>query len=428
MLNTYIMRKYILLIGLFCLAFMQIEAAIPNDTVIYKGNMKIRIPDFDVKGLNDLDLNFDFDSSQWAEFKESFEFDSSKLLAMQENIRENMKNMPKIKGPKLKNFNFKAVGKDFFGEDQAKTPTRVEKKSFSNISEIEFFHKYGNIIVQESASKQVELEIQYIESSNKKASCTVTATGKLLSIVTDKSASGAKIHYIISVPKDITLNIDLKYGNVRMNRHEGPLSVDLSYSDFAAQSLTRSKPVFDLKYSDVKIDEVEDVSFSASYSDVAIKKGRNLSVKGMYTDYKIDNATSISATGSAAYGDMKIGTVSSITLDTKYTDIDINNLVSDMSAKTAYGDITIKTVSPKLKSIDVTAIYADLALSIPDGMATAFDVELDYGDLNVSKRYNVKYTESKETNSETIKVGQIGSGTPNARIKVKSKYGDIKIR
>ncbi|MDN2750872.1 hypothetical protein PAI95_09370, partial [Campylobacter jejuni] len=35
------------------------------------------------------------------------------------------------------------------------TPDRIEKKSFSNISEIEFFHKYGNIIVKESNSSQI---------------------------------------------------------------------------------------------------------------------------------------------------------------------------------------------------------------------------------------------------------------------------------
>jgi len=377
-----------------------------------------------LENLKDLDLNFEFDSSQWAELRNSFKFDKDQMLTMKENLRENLKNMPNMK-------DFNLDGLDIYeykGSKQAKNPTRVEKKLFTDISEVRFSHKYGNIIIQESNSKQVDLEIQYFDKGNIKGSCTVNTTGKTLSVATDKSGGGAKINYIISLPKNTSVDINLTYGTVKVGRHEGAFKAGLSYSDLSAQAFSKSKATFNLKYSDLKIDEAEDISVSGSYSDVKIKRAKNMDVKGMYTDYKVDDVVSFSTSGSPAYGDIRLGTVSSVNVDTKYSDININNLVSDLTARTAYGDITIRSVSPKLKNITVNASYADVTLGIPDGMSVAFDADLTYGDLSISKNHNVKYTENKETNTKSVKIGQIGSGKAAATIKVKNMYADVQIK
>ncbi len=415
------MKKYILLISLFCFAYLQAEATIPKDTVIDMGKVKIRIPKGHVKDIDT--YSFQFDSGKWADIQKDFEMNSDRMLAMQKNLKESLKDIPDMKDFNFQIYNFKD-GK----EDKQKATPRIEKKTFTNISEIEFFHKYGDIMIRESGSKNIELEIQYFDKGNNKGVANTSTTGKLLSIVTEKSSKNAKINYIISIPKNTALNIDLKYGNVKMDKHEGALVADLSYGNLSAQSISKSKPVFNLKYSDLKIDDIEDVTINASYSDVKITKARDIQTKGMYTDYKIGTAGSFATTGSSMYGDINISTVTSITTDSKYSDIVIGNLVSDMTAKTTYGDITIKAISSKTKSIDVSATYSDLVLSVPENTNVAFDAELTYGDVSISKKYSVKYTENKETNIKTVKVGQIGTGTPKTQIKVRNVYGDLQIR
>ncbi len=219
------------------------------------------------------------------------------------------------------------------------------------------------------------------------------------------------------------------YGTVKVGRHEGAFKADMSYSDLSAQSFSKSKASFNLKYGDLKIDEAEDISISGSYSDVKIKKARNMDVKGgMYTDYKVDDVVSFITSGSPAYGDIRLGTVSSVNLDTKYSDINIYNLISDMMVKTAYGDVTVKGISPKLKNITINASYADVEVSVPAGMSVNFDTDLTYGDLGIAKKHNIKYTENRETNTKSVKIGQIGNGKPTATIKVKNMYADVEIK
>lgn len=412
------------------MALLQVNAVLPQDSVKRKGKRVIVIDTNkfgkDYKGFKDFDFKFDFDSSQFEEFSKSFKFNEEQILAMQENIRESLKDMPDMKNFTLNEFDFSEFDFDGFKDiKQTKTPTRTEKKSFTGISEVKFSHKYGNIIIQEANSKQIDLEIQYFDKNNIKGISKASTSGGVLSIVTEKSGAGAKVNYIISLPKSTGVDIKLAYGTVKVSRHEGPFKADLSYSDISAQALAKSKASFVLKYSDMRIDEVEDISVSGSYSDVRIKKARNMDAKGMYTDYRVDDVVSFSTSGSPAYGDIRLGTVSSVNLDAKYSDINIGNLASDMTVKTAYGDVSVKAVSPKLKSINVNAMYADVSLGIGQGMSVAFDADLTYGDMNISKKYNVKYTDNRETNTKSVKIGQIGSGKPTATIKVKNMYADV---
>ena len=205
------MRKYVLLIGLCCFAFLQTKAysvtsnPSPQDTIIYKGKLNLN-KDLKSKGSN----VFDIDSSEFTDLKDILNFDTSDLVAMKQDLSITLKDMSADLSKMSENFN---VGSYTKGSKQKteKEPTRIEKKSFSNISEIEFFHKYGNIIVQESASKQIELEIQYFDTKTQKGSTVISTSNKLLSISTNSTGKGysmAKVNYIISIPRNVGLNID----------------------------------------------------------------------------------------------------------------------------------------------------------------------------------------------------------------------------
>ena len=423
-----IMKKYILLIGLlFCFLYQPNAKQNQDSTWVNKG--KLVLPDMGElqDRLNDLQFDFDFDTQDLSNMQMHFD---SLGVALAENLGD-----LKVPGVKFNhNFNF---GKDVSSpkEDkdnrENKEPTRIEHKSFQNITEIEFFHKYGNIIVQESNSKQVDLEIRYFDKRNQKGSATITTTNKLLTISTNstgKSNSDTKIDYIISVPKNTLLNMDIKYGNIKIGKFDGHFNADLSYSNLRAQSLTTQSPVIKAKYSEVNIDEARDLNISGSYSNFKIKKANKIDVKGNYNNYYFDNVQILNTGKDSSYGDLVLGTVGSMEGGLKYADVVIENLLSGIDISTAYGDVTIKSISAQAKVINIKASYADIAITIPTNLSATFDVRTTYGDFNVSKRYTVKYTESKETNTSVSKKGQIGTGNPTANIVVTNSYADIDIR
>ena len=433
------MKKNILLLVLCSFALFHLSANgntgdQPQDSIkVFKKKLNLNMDkvldgmNIDSSQLVDLsDLNVDFDFN--------INTDSIATVAMnaaKEGMRTakaNVKTMH-VNGKGGRAFAFSYSGKDTKQRSEG-TPSRVEKKSFSNISEVEFFHKYGNIIVRESNSNQIDLEIQYFDKMNQSGSCNISTNNKLLSITTNntgRSNSRPQINYIIAIPKNIPLNISLDYGDVKVDKVGGNLDANLSYCDFSAQALTKGTSI-KARYSDIKIGEVQDIAISGSYSDFKIEKARRIESSGSYNDCRFSNVQTLLIPKTSSYGDLKIGTVGSMTGQLMYTDIVIENLLSDIDIRSSYGDVTVRGMSPKVKTINVKGSYCDVAIGLPLNISATFDADLLYGDINFSKKYTVKYTESVERYNKVTKKGQIGSGTPTATIKVSNNYADIDIR
>lgn len=429
------MKKYIILISLCCFALFQAKAdekALPQDTI--KEMMKnFDILVYDLKNeLAQMDFDFEFDPSAFKDVMVDLNFDSIKMQAMDEALKEGLEDMKSnirnMKTDIAKNVHVYVYNNK---ENQDGNPTRVEKKTFSNISEIKFSHSYGNIVVRESSSKQVELEIQYFDKKNQQAVSKNSVANKLLSISSSsvgKGGSRAKINYIINIPRNTALNVDLKYGDIKMDSFNGPFRADLSYSNLSSQGFVNANPSIEMRYSDLKIGEVNDIKISGSYSDTRIKKAGKIEIMGNYNDYVLGEVQTLVINGISSYDDIRVNTLGHFQGNLKYADISVDNLLAGMDIITAYGDIIIKNVSPKLKNINVKGSYSDVYITIPQNISVSFDMDLNYGDLNVAKKYDVKYTESIEQRNRTIRKGQIGAKTPTATIAITNSYADVTIK
>lgn len=420
------MKKYIILFILSCFVFHQgkaNESEIVQDSVKFSLDLTKEMEQIR-KNLQEMGQNIDLDALKNLDI--DLGFDSTQLVAMRNSLKRDFNNLKA---------DLKEIPKNSFSNieqgNNQKTPTRIEKKNFSNISEIEFFHSYGNIIVKESTSKQVELEIQYFDTKKQKAESKISTKNNLLTIGSSsvgRGGSKATINFIISIPKNISLNIDLKYGDVKIDEYDAPFQGNFSYSKLTAQKLTNSNFSIKMKYGELKIEEAKDLKINASYSDFRINKANNLNIVGKYNDYILGDIQHINTGVDSSYGDIRVKTLGSINADLKYADVSIDNLTNEMDITTSYGDITIKNTSKSLKKINVKAHYSDVYITIPTDLSASFDVDLAYGDLSISKQYKVNYTESSERSNKTIKKGRIGTKSPTASIVITNNYADVKIR
>ncbi|MBK5722704.1 DUF4097 family beta strand repeat protein [Dysgonomonas sp. Marseille-P4677] len=425
------MKKYILLMVLCFVAFSQSQAnegikSIPQDSFkIFKKKLDLDVS----KMLENIDDIY-IDTSRFPDVADfNINIDSINVLA-QNATKEALEVLQSPGGitkrnAKVYRYNF-SKGTD---QKSIRTSVRIENKTFSNISEVEFFHKYGNIVVRESNSKQVELEIQYLDRNNATASCNVSVVGKLLSITTNsggKSNASSKINYIIGIPKNTAMNINMDYGNIKIDQLSGGLIANLSYSEMSIQKANNIS--LKSRYSDVKIGEMQNADLSGSYSDIRINRANKIMTSGNYNDYRFNDVQTLTIDKSTSYGDCKIGSVGRLDGSIMYTDIDINNLLSDISISSQYGDVMLRNVSPKAKNISIKGSYCDITIGLSPGFSSTFDATLNYGDLTISRKFSVKYTESIEKGNRTVKKGQIGTGNPTANIVVSNNYADIDIR
>lgn len=451
MLNKGVMKKYIVLTVLSMLSLLKVGAMEqPKDSIwgysfgydfdkeaLLKEMETIKI-DVDAlkNSLPDLSkFNFEFNDSIFQYYKmdtagfsrlRNFAFaDSEKLKELREmnrNFKMDTANFRMFRGMQ------KQGGFSYKGRSSSQTPSRVETKVFSNITKVNFEHQYGDIIVGESRSKQVELEIRYFDTDGRKAISTVSSANNMLTVKTmNVGRNSAKIDYVISVPKNTTLNIDLRFGTVKMDNYQGAFSSNLTYSNLKAGSFADNKPVIQGRYGNVTIGNVEDIAIDASYTNVTITNADRMELSGRYNNYKVDKVKDI-VSQSAVSGSFKIGSIEKFNGDMKYVNMVIDNLTSSLSSNCDYSNIKINNFSTRHVNVDIGGRYSDVVLTIPVNVSASFNIDLKNGNFDVDKKHVIKYTQQSDNSKRMIKKGQIGSKKPTAVINISNSYADVKFK
>jgi len=311
-------------------------------------------------------------------------------------------------------------------------PTRTEKKSFSGISEVNVVHSYGNMVVNESDAKQVELEIRYFDGKNNKSTCEISTSGSALFIKTvnppNRGNDNCRIDYVISVPRRTNLNVDLKYGNIKMSDFSGDLKTQLAYGDLKAGILSCPNPVISCKYGNISLDGAENLNADTRYSDVKVQKLKTLKVDNRYSDYKIGQIGTIFEGSSTAYGDFNLNTADDVNLKLQYSELTIGTLGKNLKTNCSYSDVTVQGSAKQLENINIQGSFSDVKLSLDLDLSANFDLNVSYGDIDIAGKYNAKFTVSEKSNNRIIKKGTIGSSKPTANIVVSNSYDDIKIK
>lgn len=456
------MKKYIVLALLCMLSLLRTEAIVqPKDSIwgysfsqdfdkgaLLKDMESLRI-DLDAlkKNLPDFSkFNYEFNDSIFKYYKidtaglsqlRNFTFvDSGELKALKEmsrNFKVDTFQLSKLRNFKVDTANFqmfrgmqKPKVYNYKNKSTSQTPPRIEKKTFPNITKVSFDHQYGNIIVKESHSKQVELEIQYFDTERKKAIAIISSANNVLVIKTMNAGSSAgKINYVISVPKNTTLDVNLRHGNILMDNYQGAFSSNLTYSNLKATSFVNAKPMIQGRYGNVKIDNVENIAIDASYTNVMITNVDKMELSGRYNNYKVEKVKDI-VNKSEVSGSFKIGSIDRINGDMKYVNMVIDNLTSSFSSNCDYSNIKINNVSPRLVNVDINGRYSDVILTIPTTISASFNIDLKYGNFNVDKKHAIKYTQQSGNSKQVVKKGQIGSKKPTAVINISNSYADVK--
>lgn len=320
---------------------------------------------------------------------------------------------------------------------EAQTPDRTERKTFSGISSVDIEQMYGNIVLNETNSKDVILEIHYFDIGKDKATSSVKQSGGQLSIETilpkgkrTNLSDNARIDYILTVPRNIKLDTRLKYGNLRADNVSGAFTANIMYGDLTVTKFTTALPDILMRYGKLKVDQAESLKLSLAYSDVRIDKINTLDFSGNYNDVAISQINTLNIAKSSAYNTYKIRNLNELkSASLTYDNLSIDELGSEVNVSSAYSDIVVGVKALSVKLVNVSAAYSDIVVNLSPKISALVEASLTYGDLKIDKAHTT--TKLKESISAVSSVSEVKIGTaatPQLRIKIKGAYSDVKVK
>lgn len=247
--------------------------------------------------------------------------------------------------------------------------------------------------------------------------------GNKVKVETIEKSSGKfdgsiSIKYHVSVPADVRMDLETKYGSIVVDNVEKNFKAEVSYGSITANNLMADSEI-ELKYSDLNVTYAKNLELELKSSNAKINKVEFIDADVKYSDF---TATEIyRGVFDNKYSDIKIENINEIKTKNEYSDMRIANLSQKLYADVLQCDLKAN-VSAKKPDIDIDALYSDIKLTVNENSAFNYDIRTTYGDINCGDIMGANAGKI----SEGRIVGKCGDGS-TGNVKIEAEYGNVKI-
>jgi hypothetical protein len=232
-----------------------------------------------------------------------------------------------------------------------------------------------------------------------------------------------EINYTIKIPKNGTVKLNNKYGNIGTSDLFSTADISCKYGKINLGKLNGNSSTIYIgycsnstieylkngavtsKYSGLKLDEVSKLDLLSDYSEIAITDGNDVRYNSKYGSVKIQRVNSLDANGN-------------------YLTIDIGSLSNQLKLYTKYSNVSIDAIQAKANSVNIVAGYTGVDIGFQPNYVFDFDVSVKYADFKYDNELDVSNRE--ETNS-TKRVSGFFKKKGVNKITITSDYGNVKL-
>ena len=306
---------------------------------------------------------------------------------------------------------------------------------------IDINNKYGNITVSTWDEDKIDLDItikvsgaseNWVNEKLNSIDVDITALKSMVTAITNIANSSLKsqgssnsfeINYVIKIPKNGTVKINNKYGNINAVSLESTTDISCKYGKVILGKLNGANNRIEIGYcQNSSIDFIKNGKIEGRYSNLKINECGNLNLDANYTDVTIEEGKNIKYEGN--YGTFKFQKINSLTGSGNYLTISINEISNNLNIDSNYSKINVAFLNDKSKDVSINTGYTNVSLGYNTNYSFDFDIITKYGSIKSDGNLEISLTENKN-NSKKIS-GYYKKKGQN-KVAVNSNYGNVTI-
>lgn len=231
------------------------------------------------------------------------------------------------------------------------------------------------------------------------------------------------VNYFINAPEYIDMRITNKYGDVFMESNSGTVSLNLSNGAFKANELDEVNGS-SLVFCDAAINRIRKARFNTSFSEVDIDESEDLSIVSVSSKFNLEKAGSINA--ESRRDKFFIGSVNSLKGDSYFSDIRIDEVLDEINMVVKYGDLDAGRIGRDFEMITLNSSYTDISLTFDEQASYNLDIRhlnafVVLPDDNAKLEKKVLSEEKKEY----MTYGTIGRNPANVKVIINATRGNV---
>jgi hypothetical protein len=329
----------------------------------------------------------------------------------------------------------------FSNDETAISKQKNIKKTYivNSNAGINIENKYGNISVSTWDEDKIDLDItikvtggneNWVNERLNSIDIDVTALKSMVTAITSIGNSSLKsrgssnsfeINYVIKIPKNGTINLDNKYGNITILNAESATDIACKYGKVTIGKLNGTNNRIDIAYcQNSSIEYIKSGTIAARYSGLKIIESGNLNLDTSYSDLVMSEGENIKY--DCNYGNFKLQKINSFSGSGNYLTIAIAEISNSINVNTNYSKINVSTITERANNININCGYTDVSLGYDTNYAFDFDINTRYGNIKNDNSLDVSVTESK---SNTKRISGFNKKKGQNKLVVNSNYGSV---
>jgi hypothetical protein len=329
----------------------------------------------------------------------------------------------------------------FSNDDTFISKQKNIKKTYSVNSNagIDVDNKYGNISVSTWDEDKIDIDItikvtgpneNWVNERLNNIDVDITALKTMVTAITKLGNSSLKskgsnnsfeINYVIKIPKNGTIKLMNKYGNITVLSLEGASDITCKYGKVTVGKLNNVNNRFQIEYcQNSTIDYIKNGTVEARYSGLKINDSGNLNLDTNYTDLVVADGQNIKY--DCNYGTLKFQKISSFSGSGNYLTISIAEISNNVNVDATYSKINISTITSKANNVNINTDYTDISLGYDANYTFDFDINTKYGNIKSDNSLDVSVTESKNSSK---RISGFNKKKGQNKVIINSNYGNV---
>ncbi|QOG00839.1 hypothetical protein [Flavobacterium sp. MDT1-60] len=304
---------------------------------------------------------------------------------------------------------------------------------------IDIDNKYGSISVSTWDEDKINIDItikvtgpneNWVNERLNSIDVDITALKSMVTAVTKLGSSSLKskgsnnsfeINYVIKIPKNGTIKLMNKYGNITVLSLEGASDIACKYGKVTVGKLNNTNNRFQIEYcQNSTIDYIKNGTVEARYSGLKINDSGNLNLDTNYTDLVVADGQNIKY--DCNYGTLKFQKLNSFSGSGNYLTISIAEISNNINVDANYSKINISTITSKANNVNINTGYTDVSLGYDANYAFDFDINTKYGNIKNDSSLDVSVTESKNSSK---RISGFNKKKGQNKVTINSNYGNV---
>lgn len=238
--------------------------------------------------------------------------------------------------------------------------------------------------------------------------------------------SRIQINYFVNAPEYLNMRISNKYGDVYMENNTGKFSMNLSNGSFEANSLENASGIT-LTFCDATIKNFKSGNLNASFSEVTIDESQDLSVTSISSRFDLGKTGRLDV--ESKRDKYFIGDVQNISGNSYFTSFRIDKVEKEINLETNYGSVNADRIGKNVDLVTLNSSYTDIELDFDPEASYNLDVRHLHTFLVLpEENARIEKRTINEEKNEYVTSGSVGRNPGKTKVIINATRGNIYLK